>query len=230
MNLVKNSFNAVISKPLASAYSFAMLIVQIMFASIFLKVNDLIFSSSQTVHTIWFIIYLLSLLFVISIFVVLMLSVLFSKKYSFKQNLNLSFRNLVIILVMVILYNLIFFASNWIAFQIGKSFLMSTNNAKILFSSLFFIGIMIFLLFVSLSSFFLVRDNFSIIRSLKASFKFMKKNYIKVLAIFVVFYFLLRLSALVTYEFSLFSLTELINYLIIYPSFASFLANIINEN
>jgi hypothetical protein len=227
LSILKESVKKVIAHPVVILLFFCMLAAQALVGFGFVKINEIIFDQSSIVHTIWFIIYTCVVLLIVSICTVCIIRCLLGTKHSLIQ---LSLKNILVILFTILIYNLTFFVSNYLAYFVGKSLALSTGAAKVLFFTIFFIGLISLLLFISFSSFFLVKTNQSVVASISKSASFVRSHYLDVLAVFVLFFVLLELSGfLQNISILFFSLTEIINYVIIYPLFAAVLATIINE-
>ena len=104
----------------------------------------------------------------------------FGKKYWLK--------NFVAIFLILIISDLVFFASLYSSFYIGKTVNLSLRPAQALFFLALFIGMALVVIFFTYSSFFLIIKNLSIRNSIKSSFRFVKSNYIHTLALLLIFF------------------------------------------
>src|SRR3989344_8430287 len=124
------------------------------------------------------------------------------------------FRNLKIILLLVILGIIIERTAYFGAMFIGESFGFPILAAQALFILIYFAGLVGILIFPAFASFFLVVNDLKFKASLKSSFAFVKNNYLQVLAlnvlIFVLFFALGKIPGV---------LGDLIEYLLAVPFF-----------
>lgn len=136
-------------------------------------------------------------------------------------------KNVPIMLLLAILSAATFQISTVLAFFIGKSTQLSINAATSLFFIFLFIGLAGVIIFFTFSSFYLVKYNLSIIESIKNSFKIVRKNYLKVFIISIIFfaiYFVLQF-----YSSNLPIVFSLIEYLIVTPYLSLILTKFINH-
>jgi MFS family permease len=122
------------------------------------------------------------------------------------------FRNFVILAVILIASIITGRVAHYVAFVIGKALNLGIDPARFLFMLVYLFGLIGFLIFLTFSSFFLVWKNLSVPESIKASVKFVKRNYLSVLSLSVVIFVVFFLVARVTEVIS-----ELLEYLILVP-------------
>ncbi len=131
--------------------------------------------------------------------------IFYSKKFWFK--------NLIVIIFLLILYNLVRNAAHYGALFLGKAIGLLLNPAILLFYFIYFVGLFGLIIFFTFSNFYLIVFNLTIKNSIKRSFLLVKKEYLFVLATILLFF-------LVNYLIDQFSLinelaSDLISYLLI---------------
>ncbi len=97
-------------------------------------------------------------------------------------------RNFIVILIILILYNIVQFAPTFIVFYIGKALALELKPAQFLYFLILFVGLIGIIIFMAFSSFYLIIKNISIKESIYNSILLVKKNYISVLAIVLLFF------------------------------------------
>lgn len=180
---------------------------------------------SSLALTVWLVIFsLISILAVsyVSCGLIGMSKEIISKKRSpafFKYSKKFFLRNFVIILIIILIYNTIRLVSFYSAYYIGKSLTLSVENAQILFTSIYFIGLAGLAIFFTFSNFYLVIKDYSIIKSIKRSFSLVKKEYLNTLTIILIFFVLISfIDTYINYSvLNIISVGELIKTLFVYP-------------
>jgi hypothetical protein len=229
MQLIKKSVNDVIKNPQVILFSILILTFQIIFGVLFFKI---IYSSLGGSNLQGYILlisgYIITSLF-LSPLLILMIKPFF--KQNSAKNLKLFINNFIILFIMILVYNIILKVANFISTNIGMALNLSVDAYKLLLFIIIFSGIIFIMQFLSLSSFFLVKNDSSFLKSIKSSIKFVKFNYIYVLSIFIIFFVFLEMSnRLLNINIFIFtSISEVVNFVIIYPLLASVLANLIKS-
>lgn len=129
------------------------------------------------------------------------------------------FQNLVIILIILFSLDIVRYLSHYGALFAGRLIGLEVNYAVLIFYLIYFIGLAGFLIFLTLSSFCLIADNSSVIKSIKKSFKTVKKFYFNITIINLFFFILYLISSDYLEKFSLIGITlsDVINCLFILP-------------
>lgn len=229
---VLNSFNLAlknyVKNPIIIIPFFLILVFQAIFQIISFKINESILNQGAFIHYLFFGVFLFVSLSVLSFFLsgAISLSLAsFNRKAKIKDftdGIKLSHKNFIIILFTIIIFNIILFFSKATSFYLGKNFSIEVNTAGVIFLVFYILLIMFTLTFISFSNFILISEKISIYTSIKRSIRFVKSNYLSVLIMFIVFFILnelnFRLSNIMIK--SLISLSEIINFLFIYPLLA----------
>lgn len=121
-------------------------------------------------------------------------------------------RNLLILAVIIVISVLIGRVAHYGAFFIGRIFSLGLGMAQFVFVLIYFIGLIGVLIWFTFSNFLLVFEDLSVIGGIKRSFSFVKKDYLGVLALNVVFFVLVFLLDRIPGFFG-----ELVEYLILLP-------------
>jgi hypothetical protein len=127
------------------------------------------------------------------------------KKNSFFKNSNkFWFRNLVILIIIGVMFNILINGSLFIFSKamiwLSQSFTISVFGFKFISIIISFIWLASVLIFLTFSSFFLIKDDLKVVESFKRSKNFVKKNYLGTLSLsvvlFVVFYLIARVGGI----------------------------------
>lgn len=145
-------------------------------------------------------------------------------------------KNYVIMLIIFFLYRAIFLIMGLMSIYIlpfvNKQISVSVDMTRFILFFIYFAWLIGVLIFLTFSNFFLILENLSIIKSIKKSAVFVSNNYVSVLAISVIFYIIFRLVSYTDrlYTSQIFSISEIISSIIIYPYLALVLAKFLIVN
>jgi hypothetical protein len=193
-------------------------ILQYIFSSLFVLNSFLKFSSPITEYgflIIFSIIFLLANSFFVSIFIG-SASLSLKDKFSIKETLKFSkftFKNLIIILVLLIMNSIVFYASNLVGGFLHQSF--SSNFPVYGAMGTYILGLLIIVFFL-FSLFFCTLKNESIFSSFKKSFISVKRNYLKIVFILLIYLLFDFLAS----QIPLPILKDIIHYILLYPLLA----------
>lgn len=133
--------------------------------------------------------------------------------------------NTLIIISLAVFYALLSVIIGGIAFFIGKFLTLDVSAARALYVVLLFLGMAGTLLFFSVSSFFLVVKNLSVMQSFRKSILFVKGNYLQVLSSIIFLFVMGQLILFIPSE----GIQEVVNSLLLYP-YTAFLFTRLTEN
>ncbi len=229
--LLKESAISFCKNPIVAVPSVVLLVFLTLFSKVSVNINYSLVSSVAI--TSWLILFVLISLIGISYsftgLISLSKSAIRKEKISpsnFLKSANKFFlKNLVIIIFVLAIYNVIRFASHYLALFIGKSLNLQTNLAVIIFFIFFTIGLLGILIFFTFSSFTLVIKNLSIKQSLFSSIKIVRQEYPATLSILLIFFVIGRiLTSVLSVSFLV---IDIINAIIIIPYFSLVLTNFV---
>ncbi|PIN94033.1 hypothetical protein COU54_00680 [Candidatus Pacearchaeota archaeon CG10_big_fil_rev_8_21_14_0_10_31_24] len=185
--------------------------------------------NSNTSQIIWSIVFSLASFLILAIFFSGLIGIIqetIKKKRSslktfFISIKNYTLTNFILLVILTILYSLI----TLISLYLGGLFL-KINDAmgQIAFLILLFGGLAGFMIFFSFANIFCVTHKLDVIKSLKSSFNLVKKEYLSVLSISVIFFVINELISLIKEPYA-----EIIKTLIVLPYLALILVNFINS-
>ena len=124
--------------------------------------------------------------------------------------------NFIIIIVILVFYNIIWFIAHNAAMLIGKSLNLPLGIAKGVFFVLYFAGLAGAIIFLTFSSFYLIMGDRGIFKSLRSSALLVKREYIRTLSIIIIFFALNGILELLGNRI----IIELINAVLIVPYLA----------
>jgi len=218
-----------IKNPLLILPSIFILLISLIFTLIASKINPTL---TQTYQLISFTtVYLLILLAFFSFFFVMLISLSMqilkdkiSLREALKDSKRLWLKNLLFIVVIIIAFNIIRFIAQILAQSIGTLFSLELKPAQGVFFILYFIGLVL-LLFLSLANFELVKNNSSLIKAFRDSFRKVKNNYPFMLSVFVFFFVINELLMLLNEN-----VANYIGLLILTPLLSLILSKLVAEN
>ena len=218
--MLNKSLSDLFKNPLIIILSVILLIIQFLYAKVLSGLNFTQLTASYLNVNLVQILLSLPLLIPISIIysgmIGLSLNAVKNKKESLWHYIKkFSWKNLIIILLILIIYNLINWISFVIVFALGKFIGLSANIAGLIFFLALFIGLVGILLFLAFASFFLVINN-GIKKGITGSISFVKRNYLETLVIIVIIFVV---NSLV----NLLSFADILNAVLITPFIAVFL-------
>ncbi|MEI6849524.1 MAG: hypothetical protein WCK29_00650 [archaeon] len=235
--IIKNSFEDLFKNPILIVPSVLILVFSLILSFISGKVSLMLSNETATIITLWISLFTIVFILVSSYFYsgLIHISLLSMKrKVSLRemfQGANKFFiRNSVLVIIMLLLVYVTNLIIGELVNYLGKYFGFSTSLATIIFIILYYLFLVGIVSFLTFDSFFLIKNNSSIINSIKQSINFTLKNYISVLIIlllFLVTYFLVGLLDNLL-ALSITSPSALIYSIIIYPIFVLILARMIN--
>tara|TARA_Y100000310_G_scaffold345075_2_gene461622 strand:- start:1619 stop:2101 length:483 start_codon:yes stop_codon:yes gene_type:complete len=135
-------------------------------------------------------------------------------------------KNLVIIILILVIYNVIRLSAHYSALSIGKFLSLGVNSAQLLFFFIFVIGLIAILIFLTFASFYLIIKESSIGESIKSSASLVKSNYPYVLTIIIIFFAISQLLSLLNNQI----LFDTINAILIIPYFSIILTRFVMQN
>jgi len=133
-------------------------------------------------------------------------------------------KNLIVMVIIILVFNIIRVFSQILAFSIGRLLMLDIKPAQLIFFLFYFLGLAGIILFLTYSSFVLIIKKKSIIDSIKNSIKITKKNYILTLSISIVVFAILSILEKII---SISLITESINMLILVPYLCFLLSEIV---
>lgn len=233
ISVFKEAFKKLVNQPILVLPTAIALIFTILLSNLSLQLNYLIGNASVFVNSAWLVIFTLISVFIMSYFFSGLISMCFS---SLKSNASINdffsgtkkywLKTFVIILIIVVCYAIINYASIYGALRIGKYFALSLESAKFILYFIYFALIIGALIFLTFSNFILISENRSIMGSIKKSASFVSNHYSHVLVIGAIFFITdWVVSKLAIYSIGNFiNLSEVISSLFVYPLFAIVLA------
>jgi len=193
LNMFKSSLLDLSKNPIIIIPSIFLLIFSIAFSELSVIVNySLQTTAALTTWLVFFsFTYLVVLAFSLSALIGASYKAVIKKarlKDIFYYSRKFWFRNLIIIMTIIILYNIVRYVAHNAALLIGTSLNLELNLAKGLFFLLYFTGLAGLIVFLTFSNFFLVIYNLNIFHSIKRSISLVKKEYIYTLSIVLIFF------------------------------------------
>lgn len=222
VNLFVDSFILLIKNPIIALPSVFMLLVQILFFPLFFKLNSSIIEQSVLIHWLYLTPQIIISLLVISFFTSLMIflskEVIKSKKSYSLKGYKFTFKTFSILIVYIILY-LVLILLFYVISKIGNYFQIQLEVFSIVLFLVYMVALLGVFIFISFPVFISIVENFNVSKSIKSSILFVKNNYLSTLVLFIIFFILGELvKTLSSVNInSLISLSEIINFLIIYP-------------
>ena len=231
-----SSLRQYLKNPLIIIFFVFILVTQYLLEIISFKVNSEIVLSSYLVHSIWLAAGFAISVLLFSFFISLAISFSFrsmDRKASMSHlfsGVRHTHKVFVLMLVNILVFSL--------AFGVSYLFQIFAENIKItplIFQVTVFVvymaDILGILIFLSFSFFACISEDISIMQSMKRSWYFVKKNYLTVLMLFVSLFIISQLVNLASgiIFFELISLTEIINFFIVYPLMAIFFSRFYNS-
>lgn len=123
------------------------------------------------------------------------------------------FPNLILVFLIIVVYNIIRYVAHNLALLILKPFNVPLHIAQGVFFLLYFAGLVGIIIFLTFSNFYLIIKDMTISNAIKNSVSLVKKKYIYVLSIIIIFFIINELLNLTNIRI----LYELVNAIFIVP-------------
>jgi len=227
-SLFKDSLYAYLKNPVLIVPTGILLILLVAFSNFSVFLNKVLTSEIQL--KIWLVVYTLISIIVVSFLLSALIGIsgeaIRSKaklKNSFHYARKYEIKNLVLIVIFLVSYNIINFVTFHSSLFISKALNLEVESAKWIFLSFYFVGLIGVIIFLTFSSFYLVLKNKTIVGSIKSSARLVEKRYIETLCVILVFFVIYKIFDLIDIRV----VTEIINAVFIVPYFSLVLTKFI---
>jgi len=228
--LLADSLRDFKKNPIVAFPTISLLIFFILFSKLSIQINYAL--RSETTLTLWLIVFSVVMLAATSYFLSGLIGMskdAIRKKASVRDFLSYSkkfwFRNFVIILITILVYAVVNIIAIYGTLGIGKALELPISTATFVFYLIHFAGLIGIMMFLTFASFSLILHDLSIKKSIKESISVVRKNYLDVLSILVIFFILGQVVNFIG-RFDI-RLVELVNAIFLVPYFSLVLTRFI---
>jgi len=227
-SLFKDSLYAYLKNPVLIVPTGILLILLVAFSNFSVFLNKVLTSEIQL--KIWLVVYTLISIIVVSFLLSALIGMsgeVLEKRAKLKRGIHYvkkyGIKNLVLIVIFLVSYNIINFFAYYSSLSIGKLLNLEVESAKSVFLTIYFVGLIGVIIFLTFSSFYLVLKNKTIVGSIKSSARLVEKRYIETLCVILVFFVIYKIFDLIDIRV----VTEIINAVFIVPYFSLVLTKFI---
>ena len=224
--LFSKSLISLYKNPILAAPPILLLGFMFIFSKLSVQINNQL--NTELELTLWLVIFSIISLLTISFFLSALIGMSYDaiKNKSKLSNLLLYsrkffFKNFIIILIILIIYNSVQFISTFIVFHIGKALYLELKFAQVLYFLILFAGLLDIIIFMTFSSFYLIIKNASIKESIYDSISLVRRNYVQILSVLIIFFVFNSLINLIEKKI----IVDLINSIFTLPYISLILTN-----